>query len=84
MSASETAMDGANAPEVDQDIVLQKSAKGDLPGFEGRLQSFLWKSKTHGVKRIVRARDTDELVAVVCSRSLTFFSQQVQLLNAQS
>jgi hypothetical protein len=59
-----------NAPEIDQDVVLQKSAKGDLPGFEGCLKSFLWNSGGKEVRRHVRIRDTDSLVAVVCLRAI--------------
>ncbi|EHL02883.1 putative Tubulin-specific chaperone D [Glarea lozoyensis 74030] len=65
-----------NAPEIDQDVVLQKSAKGDLPGFEGRLRSFLWNSGGQEVRRHVRIRDTDSLVAV-----LEQFQEQPQLLD---
>jgi hypothetical protein len=59
-------MDEGNAPEVDQDVVLEKSARGDLPGFEKRLKSFLWTNGGREVKGHVRVRDTDALVAVVC------------------
>jgi hypothetical protein len=63
-------MEEGNAPEVDQDVVLEKSAKGDLPSFEKRLKSFLWTNGGHEVKGHVRVRDADALVAVVCLQSL--------------
>jgi hypothetical protein len=55
--------------EEDQDVQLQRASSDLLADFESSLQPFLWKTLENGklkIRRKVRARETDRLVALVC------------------
>lgn len=58
----------ADAPEEEQDIQLQKSADKLIAELQAALHPFLWKAtkdEKSRIRRQVRVRDTDSLVALV-------------------
>ena len=59
-----------DAPEVEQDLKLQRTSPDLLADLQHSLEPFLWKSTRSGKKRIrrrVRTRETDRLVNLVRS-----------------
>ena len=63
-----------DAPENEQDIQLQRSSPELLADLQSSLRSFLWKTTKLGkiqIRKRVRVRETDRLVNLVFSSSLT-------------
>jgi hypothetical protein len=57
-----------DAPEDDQDVKLQRASHELLADLQASLDPFLWKSTRSGkrkIRRRVRVRETDRLVALV-------------------
>jgi hypothetical protein len=58
-----------DAPEEDQEVKLQRASQDLLADLQQSLDPFLWKTTASGkrkIRRMVRVRETDRLVALVC------------------
>lgn len=64
-----------DAAEEEQDIKLQRASAELIADFHRSLQPFLWKTTADGklhIRRRVRSRETDRLVALVRCQHLCF------------